>query len=155
MRFGPPSMPSRAVSVYTTRLTPCSARILEKWMALICERCCQPCVATMPSVAVEAHDQALAERLEGVVEQVERRHGGRAHDHPVDADARDQGKVLGAADAAAVLHGDVEGLDDALQDVEVHELAGARGVEVDDVEGLRALVLPVTARGRPGRRRRR
>ena len=47
------------------------------------------------------------------------------------------------ADAAAVLHGDVERLDDALDDREVGELAGARRVEVDDVQRLGALVLPV------------
>ena len=73
LRLGPPSMPSRAASVYTTRLTPCSARILAKWMALICERSL-PAVRGHHAVgAVEAHDEALAEQLDGVVEQVERR----------------------------------------------------------------------------------
>ena len=52
-------------------------------------------------------------------------------------------RALRVADAAAVLHGDVERLDDALDDLEVGQLARPRGVEVDDVQRLGALVLPV------------
>jgi len=48
-----------------------------------------------------------------------------------------------AADAAAILDGDVQRLDDAFHDREVHELAGACRVEVDDMQRLGALVLPV------------
>ena len=62
-------------------------------------------------------------------------------------------EALRAADAAAVLHRDVERLDDALDDARVHELAGARGVQVDDVEGLCALRPASAAPARPGRRR--
>ena len=59
------------------------------------------------------------------------------------ADAGHERQRLLAAHAAAVLHGDVERLDDALHDREVGEVAGAGRVEVDDVERLGALVLPV------------
>ena len=93
--------------------------------------------------AVETDDEALAEPVDGVVEQVQGRHRRRAHDHPVHADPGDQGETLGAADAAAVLHRHVDGVDDALDDLEVGQLAGARRVEVDHVQRLRTLLLPL------------
>ncbi len=111
-------------------------------MALICERRCQPCVATMPSVQSRpttrrspSHLRESSSRSSAVTAAVPM----TTQWTPMPAT---RARFVGAADAAAVLHRDVEGLDDALHDGEVDELAGARGVQVDDVEGLRALVLP-------------
>ena len=56
--------------------------------------------------------------------------------------AGDQGQIGRRADAAPVLHGDVQGLDDAFHDGEVGEVTGAGRVQVHDVESLRALRLP-------------
>ena len=93
--------------------------------------------------AVEADDEPVAEPVDRVVEQVERRDRGGAHDDPVHADAGHEREALRRADAAAVLDRDLERLDDVLDDGEVGELTAARRVEVDDVQSLGALVLPV------------
>ncbi len=94
------------------------------------------------AAAVHADDETIAEPGERRVEKVGRRHRGSTHHDPMHADARYVGETPGAAHPAAVLNRDVDGLDDTLHDVDVAHLAGARRVEVDDVQRLSTISLP-------------
>ena len=94
------------------------------------------------AAAVHADDETIAELVQGRLEKIAGGDGGRTHDHPVDAGLGDARETRGAAHATAVLHGDVERRDDAFDGADVGHLAGARRIEVDDVQRLGAFGLP-------------
>ena len=145
-RLGPPQHAVAGRCRCTRRgCTPCSAAARRSAMALICERCCQPCVATMPSRAVDADDEAVAEPVDG------RRPAGRAavtaavpmttQCTPMPADTREALRRRGRRRRTA--RGSASALTMRSTMCEVGELAGARRVEVDDVQRLGALLCPV------------
>src|SRR5262249_32298064 len=68
--------------------------------------------------------------------------GRRAEHHALRAHPEGVVDSLGAPEAAAELDGDADCVDDLLHDLEVPRLAGARAVQVHDVERPGALLHP-------------
>ena len=93
--------------------------------------------------AVDAHDEPRAEHAQRLVEKVEVRDGGGAQDDPLEPARRHRLERLGAAHAAAVLDGDADRVDDGAHDVEVDQGASPSPVEVDDVQRVGPLPLPL------------
>ena len=103
------------------------------------ERCCQPCVLTMPRsqstpTTSRSPSQLIAScNRSALVTAAVPMTVQRIFVPATNAQA------LLVAHAAAVLHGDRDSVDDAIDDLEVDELAAARGVEIDDMQHVGSL----------------
>src|SRR4051812_36973464 len=91
---------------------------------------------------VDRDDEAVAERAEDVVEEVDVVVGGGAEDHPLGPGPQRVANGRQLAQPTAVLHRDRQLVGDPLEMLEVHRAALTRAVEVDDVEEASALVDP-------------
>src|SRR6266542_2490326 len=134
----PESIPSRAMSVFTTRSTPISATFCANSMAWMFEsfshprRAIRPSRASMPTTMVEPNSSTMCCKSTGFSIAVVPMTMRVAPPH-----------VVERADAAAELHRDGRLVKDAFERLQVIGVVLPEGrVEVDHVQHLRALVIP-------------
>ncbi len=143
--FGPPSTPSRSMSVKMIAATPASSKRRAR------SRRRRPIVSAQPSTATLPSRASMPTAIRPGKAPARLAHQRRiAQRRGAEDDARDAAVEPGldrspGADAAAELHRDRDGGEDRLDRRAVDRLAGERAVEIDDVQ---------PARSRPRRRRR-